>query len=213
MNSAFDILPAMITAAEFSARNRRAEASEERRARVLKAANACFCRNGFRKTAVEHIAREAGVSKGLVFAFFSDKETLFREVLGCTLTEWRRFSEQEAARCADDPPSELRQLFVGSFDFIQRFPMLWPMLRHSDRDWMDQWPEVQRVNDEWQRRLARVLRRGIAGGQFRADLPVRRTADVIHELQRGLLTRQLNGESVTALADIAAELLLNGLRP
>lgn len=49
-------------------------------ARILEAARRCFSQYGFQKTAMEDIAREAGISRGSVYRHYPDKETLFRAV-------------------------------------------------------------------------------------------------------------------------------------
>ena len=49
-------------------------------ARILEAAHHCFSHYGFHKTAMEDIARQAGVSRGSVYRHFPDKDSLFRAV-------------------------------------------------------------------------------------------------------------------------------------
>jgi len=51
--------------------------TSERRAAILAAAHTCFWRNGIRRTAIEDVAREAGVAKGTVYLYFASKEELF----------------------------------------------------------------------------------------------------------------------------------------
>src|SRR5690349_11302723 len=80
-----------------SADGRRQLQSQERRRRVLAAANRCFGTHGFRRTSVEMIAEEAGVSKALVFAFFQHKDALYDAVIEQTLLAWTGFAEHEAA--------------------------------------------------------------------------------------------------------------------
>lgn len=43
---------------------------------ILEAANRCFLRFGLRRTTVEDVARDAGVSRGSVYRYFKDKDTL-----------------------------------------------------------------------------------------------------------------------------------------
>ncbi len=51
---------------------------ETRRAELLQAAIACFGRKGYFSTTIDHIAKEAGLSKGSVYRFFKSKdEVLF----------------------------------------------------------------------------------------------------------------------------------------
>jgi AcrR family transcriptional regulator len=56
--------------------------TSERRAAILAAAQTCFWRNGIRRTAIEDVAREAGVAKGTVYLYFASKEELFATLAG-----------------------------------------------------------------------------------------------------------------------------------
>jgi AcrR family transcriptional regulator len=53
---------------------------ETRRQQVLDAAYSCFARNGFHETTMQDIAREAGVSYGVVYHYFDSKEDVIEEV-------------------------------------------------------------------------------------------------------------------------------------
>ena len=48
---------------------------------ILDAANRCVARFGIRRTTVEDVAREAGVSRGSVYRYFKDKEAIVRAVV------------------------------------------------------------------------------------------------------------------------------------
>lgn len=48
----------------------------QRRAHILDAAEVCFARAGFHRTTMQHICREASVSAGAVYLYFSSKEAL-----------------------------------------------------------------------------------------------------------------------------------------
>ena len=54
------------------------EMSSPVRARVLQAAKIVFARYGFRKAAMEDIAREAGVSRPALYQWFSNKKAVFQ---------------------------------------------------------------------------------------------------------------------------------------
>ena len=52
------------------------EQQEERRARILDAAERCFARAGFHRTTMQDICKEAGISPGALYIWFSSKEAL-----------------------------------------------------------------------------------------------------------------------------------------
>ncbi|MDH5326776.1 MAG: TetR/AcrR family transcriptional regulator [Gammaproteobacteria bacterium] len=64
---------------------------EARRQQILKAALVCFAANGFHKTTMRDICREAGLSTGAVYSYFENKEVLIR-----ALNEWGRQLNQAA---------------------------------------------------------------------------------------------------------------------
>src|SRR5918996_5462688 len=54
---------------------------EERRAAILDSALAVFARRGYHASSIDDIAREAGVSKALIYEHFASKQDLYAELL------------------------------------------------------------------------------------------------------------------------------------
>ena len=65
-----------------------------KRVRILDAAEALFIRQGYVKTSMDEVAREAGVAKGTLYLYFKSKEELFLAALESELSQW--FSELDA---------------------------------------------------------------------------------------------------------------------
>lgn len=198
-----------------AADGRRQLKSQERRRRVLAAANRCFGRHGFRKTSVEMIAAEAGVSKALVFAFFRHKDALYDAVIEQTLLAWTGFAEHQAARFRDQPDLELASMFRGSFEFAEHSPMLRVLMSHRDREIQERLPSLPRIIRDWRGRFAEVIQRGITQGIFRAEIDPQRTSRVIHDVQHLYLDQQVagaEGDYDPARMEAALALLIDGLR-
>lgn len=51
--------------------------SGEKREQIIRAAMKNFSKNGYRKTVMDEIVADAGVSKGLVFHYFESKKALY----------------------------------------------------------------------------------------------------------------------------------------
>lgn len=66
---------------------------------VLDGARKIFMRDGFERASVDDIAREAGVSKATIYAYFPDKQLMFLEVARC---ECQRQTEAAEASIGDD---------------------------------------------------------------------------------------------------------------
>src|SRR5262249_4637354 len=60
---------------------RRALAKQQTRAKLLAAARRLFSEEGYEGATIRDIAAAAGMSTGAVFANFSDKSDLFREIM------------------------------------------------------------------------------------------------------------------------------------
>jgi AcrR family transcriptional regulator len=194
---------------------RRQLRSQERRRRVLAAANHCFGRHGFRGTSVEMIATKAGVSKGLVFAFFGNKAALYDAVIEQTLLAWTGFAEHQAARFRDQADLELASMFRGSFEFAEHSPMLRVLMAHRDREIQERLPSLPRIIRDWRGRLAEVIQRGITQGAFRAEIDPQRTSLVIHDIQHLYLDKQVagaHGDHDSERMETALALLVAGLR-
>jgi TetR/AcrR family transcriptional regulator, transcriptional repressor of aconitase len=77
---------------------------EERRLHILRAAAACFDREGFHKTTIADVRREAGVSTGAIYTYFPNKEAIIRAMLEDAQLARRGQLEQAAH------PAEARRL-------------------------------------------------------------------------------------------------------
>ena len=197
-----------------SSDGRRQLQSQERRRRVLAAANRCFGLHGFRKTSVEMIAEEAAVSKALVFAFFGHKDALYDAVIEQTLLAWTGFAEHQAARFRDQPALELMSLFRGSFEFAAHSPMLRVLMAHRDRQLQERLSSLPRIVRDWRMRFAEVIQRGIDRKIFRPDVDPQDVSVVIHEIQHFYLDLQVAGDQGAydpAHMELALRLLMQGL--
>jgi AcrR family transcriptional regulator len=54
---------------------------KEKRELILDTALALFAENGFHQTSMEHIAKKAGISKGLTYNYFESKNAVLDEIL------------------------------------------------------------------------------------------------------------------------------------
>src|SRR5215207_9110079 len=67
------------------------------RALIMAAATQAFLEHGYPGTSVDDVAAAAGVSKRTVYNVFTDKEGLFRAIIGDAIATAERFSAQFAA--------------------------------------------------------------------------------------------------------------------
>ncbi len=85
------------------------EQQDTRRRRILDAAEQCFARNGFHRTTMQDICREAGISAGALYLYFASKEALIE---GLTERDREEYLGHIAAGTGDeDFAVVLRHLF------------------------------------------------------------------------------------------------------
>ncbi len=89
---------------------------EARRQQVLDAAMACFARKGFHETTMQDICREAGLSPGAVYRYFSSKEDIVEAC--CIGTEQRSLMLIAAASEYDDTLAVLDSLAEYFFNLL-----------------------------------------------------------------------------------------------
>jgi AcrR family transcriptional regulator len=162
---------------------RRREESERRRQKVLEAARRCFGRDGYAGATVARIAEEAGVSNGLLYQFFRNKDHLLEVVLADVVRDWVRAMVSPAA---PEPSAfdALEGMFRRSVEFCRTHPLLPALLAH------DPALQLQRITlagaervEPHRELVASILHAGIAAGDFRTDLDVASVADLICQLQ------------------------------
>lgn len=172
----------------------RQQKSHIKRERILQAAREMFPLSGYRGTSVAKIARQADVSTGLIYFFFDNKQGLYEALLKQELLTWFELTTHEAAS-PDDPLQEMRGMFTAVFDGLKDNPML-ELVLSTPRSELEQYlPILQRINQRWRKRLVELLEYGIGSGEFRQDLDVERTADIIHSLQHTYLFRAFNNQT------------------
>lgn len=89
----------------------------EKREVILAAAQTLFGRYGYRRTAIDDIAQEAGIAKGTVYLYFKSKEEIFRAL--CQQLIERVLSAAEAACRLDAPITDrLRRILAAKFDYL-----------------------------------------------------------------------------------------------
>jgi len=123
----------------------------ERRAAILDAAMKVFADRGYHASSIDEIAREAGVSKALIYEHFASKQALWASLLDTQAAEiFRRL----AAGAATAQPGEVRlRSGVDAFlTFVEERRGAWRMLFREAAD-----PEVAAFLDRVRSQVAGVV--------------------------------------------------------
>jgi AcrR family transcriptional regulator len=92
-----------------------AESLEARRGQILDAALRCFAREGFHRTTMADIAREAGLSVGASYRYFESKDEVIEAI---TDERHTREASLMAAGIDGDAAESLRELARGYFGML-----------------------------------------------------------------------------------------------
>ena len=174
---------------------RRERRKESRPAELIAAALDVFVERGYAATRLDDVAARAGVSKGTLYLYFTNKEELFKAVVRVNIvTQIERFRES-AAQSEAPPAALLRQFFHAWWDGFgsTRLSGIAKLIVAEAGNF----PEVTRFfYDEVIRPnsllLAMLVERGVARGDFR---PIDAEA-AAHVWSASLVMRAIAGHSI-----------------
>lgn len=97
---------------------RRSFIEEKRRSQIVDIAIQTIATQGFSQASLAEIAKEAGISKGVISYHFDGKEELVEEILRSLLRKPAEFVKERVAR-AETPLEKLRAYIEANFDFMK----------------------------------------------------------------------------------------------
>ncbi|WP_114374661.1 TetR/AcrR family transcriptional regulator [Elioraea thermophila] len=92
---------------------KRAHDYEAKRDHLLHTAAALFARHGYDRTSLAMIGEAAGVSKGLVYHYYADKDAVLADIIGRHLRDLVAVVEEVGRRDARDPATRLADMAVA----------------------------------------------------------------------------------------------------
>ncbi|WP_329390819.1 TetR/AcrR family transcriptional regulator [Streptomyces sp. NBC_01716] len=188
---------------------------DARRRQILDAAARCFARNGFHATSMQDVLREADLSAGAVYRYFSSKEELIGAIVTEVLDTVREAFEEAASQSPPDPPDVLVGQVMGRV-LRGEFGMGTAAGVEAPRLLVQVWTETLRNES-----LAALLRTGYdtvraawvkvveayqAAGLMRDDVPAEHVARTMIATAQGFAAQQ------ALFGEVPVEVLRNGLR-
>jgi AcrR family transcriptional regulator len=112
-----------------SSQTRRRLSAEERRAGILDAALAVFSARGYHPSSIDDIAREAGISKALIYEHFDSKQRLYADLLERNANElFERLAAALAGVEVDSGAARLATGLDAFFAFVEERRDAWRIL-------------------------------------------------------------------------------------
>ncbi len=187
---------------------------DEKREKVLLASLKMFARYGFKKTTVEDIAGELGMTKGNLYLYAKDKKDLYNRSVAWALLRWQG-KVAEAVREESGAQAQFQVLCHKAVEYLTEDDHLREILIHdpdifpmfSDHD-----PYAD-INNASVAMIQQILRLGIEEGVFR-HVEVERIAEVIFSIYKMFIIRtyiRQEGEKVHQMFEDTLELVMKGL--
>lgn len=163
--------------------------AEDRQKQILLAAAECFARKGFHQTTMDDIAREAGISAGLIYRHFAGKEDLIIELVK-TNTHIER-TKLDQARQHEDFAQTIETFFdIGDdiIDWHTRSVLFIEVVAESLRNKRVA-DVVERDDIEVVDELAALIAQAQSKGQVDPSLAPLETAELLIAMSEGVLLR------------------------
>jgi AcrR family transcriptional regulator len=177
----------------------------DKRSRILDAAQSLFLRYGVKRTALDDVVREAGIAKGTLYLYFDSKDALFAAIAERLCAEVLRNAEEAIASSSSITPRIVGCLdaYIGS---MHRLTAQSPHVAELTQSKQALAAEIYGAFDQKMRELLRKVLR--EGGIQRADAVDMFFAAAFGTLKTGGSAAEPYRAKLTALTDI----LLAGLR-
>jgi AcrR family transcriptional regulator len=169
----------------------RIEPAPDRREQILNAAMICFARRGFHQTSMHHISGEAGISVGLIYRYFENKDAVISAMADNHKSEIQQVLERArgaetllaaleilfTAHCCENEPQVTAAFVVDLFAEASRNPRVAELVRDVTKTVMDG------VTD--------LIARATESKNATHDLTPRQLTELIFAVSDGMLMREV----------------------
>lgn len=187
---------------------------QEKTEKIFETSLKIFARFGYRKTTVEDIANELGMTKGNLYLYVKDKRDLYDQTVAYGLKRWQQ-NVLESIIDANDVVERLVLACRKSYEYLSRDedmrkivindPGIFPLYPQEDH--------FHRINLESMNILKAMLVQGISEKRFRA-VDVEHLTDFIYSVYIMFVHKtyvKLEGKVVDEMFDVALDVVLKGL--
>ncbi len=159
-----------------------------RREQIVQATIQCLARDGYARLTMKTLAREAGVSQGILHYYFADKAAILVAVLESVTADLNHRLEQAQQAHLQAPAKRLQAVIRTCLEAAQACPELWQVFIQLWGEMMHD-EQLSAINADlytnMRRQIAVLLTLGIRQGAFRR-INVEETAAMILGLVDGM---------------------------
>ncbi|HJU43991.1 MAG TPA: TetR family transcriptional regulator [Vicinamibacterales bacterium] len=159
------------------AESRKAQQSAATRAELLSQSLLVFAKRGVSHTALDDVARAAGVTKGAIYWHFRNKDDLFQAILDDIRSRWQE-AVLTPVSSVRDPRARLECFFDGYAKLFTDTPEICLFLQHTLLDTQNKrcFGKVTKVFGQTRVFVERILNDGKHAGCFHQSLNPKITA-------------------------------------
>jgi len=176
----------------------RIEPVQDRREQILNAAMVCFARRGFHQTSMHHISGEAGISVGLIYRYFENKDAVISAMADNHKQEIQHVLERAreagtllaaleilfTAHCCENEPQVTAAFVVDLFAEASRNPRVTELVRD--------------VRETVMAGVTDLIARAPESKNATHDLTPRQLTELIFAVSDGMLMREVLNVSTDA---------------
>ncbi len=181
---------------------------------VYKAALKVFSKYGYRKSTVEDIANELGMTKGNLYTYVDDKRDLYEKAVAYGLRRWQK-AAADAMEAEEDPLNGLITFAMTGWSYLAQDaemqnivvndPSVFPLYPEEDR--------FYKINLDSMNMVKKLLRTGIAQKRFR-EMDVDSVVPFLYSIYIMFVIKTYVKSKDNTVADMvgaATEVVLNGI--
>lgn len=186
----------------------------ERLPEIFDASLRVFAQYGYKRTRVEDIATELGMTKGNLYLYVKNKRDLYEKAVAHGLLRWQS-NVQNAVEDIDDTVERFMALCNKSYDYLSRDvalrtilihdPSVFPLSRRED--------PFYEINQASMDMLKKVLIRGIEEKRFR-DVDVDHLTELLYSIYVMFIIKtyvKSEGKSTRKMFEQSLDIIWHGL--
>lgn len=101
---------------------------QEAKEKIRRSAMELFIKKGYHATSISDVAKEAGISKGLLYNYYSGKEVLLAQMVEERIAQTAEV--MEGARSLEDPAEQLKMIVEGAINSVYQHPQVFRFYLH-----------------------------------------------------------------------------------
>ncbi len=183
--------------------------------RIWEAALGVFARYGYKRTRVEDIAGELGLSAGTLYNYAENKEDLYEHAVAYGIARWQK-SVLDAVAAQPDVVARFKTMCLAGYDYLAddaelrklltEDPSIFPLAPRKQR-----FPEIDAASI---RLIESIVADGVKQGLFQKDVDPQHAGELLYSIYVMFIIKayvKSEGRSAREMFVEGIELILSGL--